>query len=154
MEPPKGRSKGGGAFFFCIGSPSGGPMFLFAGEKAKMGKPLRPCRYPGCFRLTAVGWCPEHMPKTVRPDSRSDQAKQWHKLYSTKLWTDVLRPNQLLREPFCRECAKRGLRVRATDADHIRPHRGDLKLFKDPGNLESLCHSCHSAKTRAEMQKK
>ncbi len=116
-------------------------------------KPLRPCRHPGCFRLSTAGWCPEHAPKNSRPDMRSDQAKQWHKLYNTKLWTDILRPEQLLREPFCRECAKLGYRVRATDVDHVQPHRGDLELFLDPGNLESLCHSCHSAKTWAEMQK-
>lgn len=116
------------------------------------GKPLRPCRYPGCFRLTATGWCPEHQPKGKRQDCRSDQAKEWHKLYNTKLWTETLRPGQLLREPFCRECTKRGLRVRATDVDHIKPHRGDMTLFADPDNLESLCHSCHSAKTLAEIR--
>lgn len=117
-------------------------------------RPLRPCGYPGCFRLTDTGWCPEHTPKAKRPDQRSAQAREWHKLYSTKLWIEVLRPAQLLREPFCRECAKRGLRVRATDVDHIRPHRGDMALFGDPDNLESLCHGCHSAKTAAEMRER
>nr|WP_251447162.1 HNH endonuclease signature motif containing protein [Vermiculatibacterium agrestimuris] len=63
-----------------------------------------------------------------------------------------MRYAQLLNEPFCRECAKRGERVRATDVDHIRPHRGDPALFYDTGNLQSLCHRCHSAKTRKEMR--
>ncbi len=116
-------------------------------------KPLRPCRHPGCFRLTANGWCLEHQPKTKRPDQRSEQAKEWHKLYSKDIWTKVLRPGQLLREPFCRECAKRGYRVRATEVDHIKPHRGDWALFIDPNNLQSLCHACHSAKTMAENRK-
>ncbi|WP_338147037.1 HNH endonuclease signature motif containing protein [Vermiculatibacterium agrestimuris] len=115
------------------------------------GKPLRPCRYPGCFCLTATGWCPEHQPKAKRPDRRSDEAREWHKLYRTKRWKSM-RYAQLLNEPFCRECAKRGERVRATDVDHIRPHRGDPALFYDTGNLQSLCHRCHSAKTRKEMR--
>lgn len=126
-------------------------------------KPLRPCRHPGCFRLTSSGWCAEHQPEASqqtdrksdaasrRTDRRSEEAKQRHKLYNTKRWL-VLRADQLLREPFCRECAKRGERVYATDVDHIRPHGGDRALFYDPGNLQSLCHACHSAKTWRENQ--
>ena len=26
-------------------------------------KPLRPCRHPGCQKLTREGWCPKHKPK-------------------------------------------------------------------------------------------
>jgi 5-methylcytosine-specific restriction protein A len=39
--------------------------------------------------------------------------------------------------------------VQATDVDHVVPHRGDIKLFMT-GELQSLCHSCHSRKTIAE----
>ena len=46
-------------------------------------------------------------------------------MYNLPIWTDKLRPAQLLREPFCRECARQGIRTRATVVDHIRPHRGD-----------------------------
>jgi 5-methylcytosine-specific restriction protein A len=66
---------------------------------------------------------------------------------------DDLRPAQLLREPFCRECAQRGIRTAATDVDHIRDHKGDWALFTDRDNLESLCHSCHSRKTMRENRK-
>ena len=59
---------------------------------------------------------------------------------------------QLLKEPFCRSCARQGRRIRATDVDHITPHRGDWALFVNPNNLQSLCHSCHSRKTAAEMR--
>jgi len=35
----------------------------------------------------------------------------------------------------------------ATVVDHIKPHRGDMKLFWDRGNWQPLCGSCHSRKT-------
>ena len=45
---------------------------------------------------------------------------------------------------------KAGRYVRATDVDHIVPHRGDPALFWDEENWQALCHSCHSKKTRNE----
>ena len=62
-----------------------------------------------------------------------------------------MRTEHIITEPFCRECAKRGERVPASDVDHIIPHRGDLDLFNDKNNLQSLCHRCHSIKTMAEQ---
>ena len=114
------------------------------------GKPLRPCRHPGCCELVADGYCEAHRPKTVE---RSEEAKEWHRLYNRSDWP-VLRGAQLLREPWCRECARQGIRTRATDVDHIVDHKGDLARFLDRDNLESLCHSCHSRKTRREMSQK
>lgn len=73
-------------------------------------------------------------------------------MYKTPEW-QTLRSEQLLREPWCRECAKYGVRTRATDVDHIRDHKGDWAVFTDAVNLQSLCHSCHSRKTAAEMNK-
>lgn len=106
-------------------------------------KPLRPCRHPGCRELTREGYCPAHKPKQA---PRRESA-EWHGWYSLPIWTDDLRPTQLLREPFCRECARRGLRTRATDVDHVVDHKGVWLRFIDQSNLESLCHSCHSRKT-------
>ena len=113
-------------------------------------KPLRPCRHPGCAALTREGYCPKHKPaKTERRVSA-----QWHGWYSLPIWTDNLRPAQLLRERWCRECARHGVRTRATDVDHIEPHNGDWEKFTDRSNLQSLCHICHSAKTMAESRAK
>lgn len=111
-------------------------------------KPLRPCRHPGCSALVSGGYCEAHRPR--RTGDRSAEAQSWRWMYQTLEWAQ-LRGGQLLREPFCRECARRGLRVRATDVDHIRDHKGDWRIFTDPANLESLCHSCHSRKTAAEL---
>jgi len=110
-----------------------------------MNKPLRRCKAPGCLKLTAEGWCPDHKPKAERKESAA-----WHHLYTNpRCGWRRRRDAQLAREPFCRSCAGHGLRVQATDVDHVVPHRGDLQLFLH-GELQSLCHSCHSRKTMAE----
>lgn len=109
-------------------------------------KLLRPCRYPGCCTLVPSGYCDRHRPKS---HSRSETAQSWRWMYGTSAWS-ALRAAQLLREPFCRACAQRGVRTRATDVDHIRDHKGDWARFTDPDNLQSLCHRCHSRKTVAE----
>lgn len=114
-------------------------------------KPLRPCKYPGCSVLVPGGYCQAHRPKDR--SQRSEESQAWRWMYGTETWRQ-LRAGQLLREPWCRECAARGIRQRATDVDHIAAHRGDWAAFTDPTNLQSLCHSCHSRKTSEEMRQK
>ena len=110
-------------------------------------KPLRPCRHPGCAALTRDGWCPAHKSK---PATRRGSAA-WHSWYSLSVWKDDLRPAQLLREPFCRECARRGDRTRATVVDHVQPFRGSWALFIDSDNHQSLCKHHHDQKTAREQ---
>ena len=110
-------------------------------------KPLRPCRHPGCAALTREGYCPRHKPK---PAARRVSAA-YHSWYSLPVWTNDLRPAQLLAEPWCRDCARRGIRTRATVVDHVQPHRGDWDRFIDRGNLQSLCKGCHDRKTTREQ---
>jgi 5-methylcytosine-specific restriction enzyme A len=75
---------------------------------------------------------------------------QWVKLYKSNAW-QVLRLARLRAEPLCRFCKAFGRVVAATVVDHIRPHRGDLRLFLDEDNLQSLCKKCHdSHKKRQE----
>lgn len=108
--------------------------------------PLRPCKHAGCPVLTRDGWCEKHRPKHQRRSSAD-----WHAWYNLPIWTDVLRPAQLLREPFCRECAATGRRTPATVVDHVKPHRGDWALFVDETNLQSLCKHHHDRKTAREQ---
>ena len=108
-------------------------------------KPLRPCKHPGCAELTREGWCPKHRPSHQRRSSAA-----YHGWYLLPIWTKQLRPEQLMREPFCRECARLGIRTRATVADHIQPFRGSWALFVDPANHQSLCKHHHDAKTARE----
>ena len=109
-------------------------------------KPLRPCRHAGCGVLTREGYCERH-----RPTHKRRISADYHGWYSLPIWRDRLRPAQLLREPFCRECSKAGRRVRASVVDHITPHRGDWSLFTDESNLQSLCKYHHDQKTAMEM---
>ena len=113
---------------------------------------LRPCRKTGCGAVTRdpSGYCEAHRGLASQAKERK-ASEAWHWMYRTRLWRQELRPGQLLREPFCRECAAQGRRVRATVVDHVTPHRGRWELFSDPGNLQSLCKSCHDAKTMREL---
>lgn len=115
-------------------------------------RPLRPCRHAGCSELTRDGWCPKHKPRHQRRVS-----EDYHAWYTLPVWTRKLRPQQLVREPFCRVCAREypagdpRSRTRATVVDHIVPHRGDWSLFVDPSNHQSLCKHHHDQKTAREQ---
>jgi 5-methylcytosine-specific restriction protein A len=63
-------------------------------------------------------------------------------LYNTAHWKR-LRRLQLIDHPLCCYCARLGVITAATVADHIKPHKGDLALFYDSDNLQSLCAPCH-----------
>lgn len=120
--------------------------------------PLKPCRRAGCPELVrGGGYCDKHQ-RTARRTRRDTQGErgvsgEWHGLYYTARWREM-RAEQLIIEPYCRDCSAHGIRSAATDVDHIVPHRGDRKLFYDKTNLQSLCHSCHSRKTIAEQSYK
>lgn len=62
----------------------------------------------------------------------------------TAAW-DRARAGFLRLHPYCRECAREGLIVRATVVDHVIPHRGDQRLFWDQGNWQCLCTNHHSS---------
>lgn len=51
----------------------------------------------------------------------------------------------LRKHPLCVECQRRGRVVAATVVDHKTPHRGDMKLFWDSTNWQSLCKPCHDS---------
>lgn len=118
-------------------------------------KPLRPCNHAGCGVLTRDGWCDKHKPREQRKASAG-----YHGWYMLPIWTDRLRPAQLLREPLCRECARQyppsdpRHRTPATVVDHIVPHCGDWDVFIDSTNLQSLCKRHHDIKTAQEQREK
>lgn len=64
-------------------------------------------------------------------------------------WWHRLRRLVLDTGPLCRMCAARGVTTPATEVDHITPI-SEGGPARDMDNLESLCSSCHSAKTAAE----
>ena len=88
--------------------------------------------------------------KKRRDYLRSDEAKEYRKLYSTQRWRKG-RLAHLRAHPLCVYCAAMDRVTAATVVDHIEPHRGDLELFFDPSNWQSLCAPCHDgAKAREE----
>lgn len=77
-------------------------------------------------------------------------AKERKRLYASTAWR-ALRQAQLLANPLCVMCKEEGRLTAASVVDHIKPWRGDLALFYDAGNLQSLCKLHHdSSKQRAE----
>jgi len=61
------------------------------------------------------------------------------------------RVQYLADHPLCVYCEQRGKLTPASVVDHIVPHRGDMTLFWDISNWQSLCKKCHdSAKAREE----
>lgn len=73
---------------------------------------------------------------------KSGSKQPWHHLYDTARWKR-LRLHQLSQEPLCRFCLLIEDVTEATTVDHVKPHRGDVDLFYDPTNLQSLCKPCH-----------
>ena len=115
---------------------------------------VRPCSTPGCPALVTQGArCRTHatthdrMRGTMRERGYSVRwghaAARFRRLYP--LCGD--RPNA--QEPVMSQCRAMGRTTIATLVDHVVPHRGDPVKFWDEANWQSLCASCHSAKTRA-----
>ena len=107
--------------------------------------PDHPCAHPGCPRLVPRGkkYCEEHTathPEEVRSAASRGYDARWRKA----------RKRFLASHPLCAECMKDGRYEKATDVDHIVPHRGDPQLFWDESNWQALCHRHHSIKTRNE----
>jgi 5-methylcytosine-specific restriction enzyme A len=74
----------------------------------------------------------------------------WQHLYNSARWRNGRRAH-LAAEPLCRMCKAQGYVTLATVVDHIKAHKGDLSLFWDRGNWQSLCKDHHDAtKAREE----
>ena len=82
-------------------------------------KPKKPCKHPGCPKLTDGNYCEEH--EALHRGERESAGKRGYN--------------------------KKGRAVTATVVDHITPHRGNPILFWDEGNWQSLCKPCHDKKT-------
>jgi len=87
-------------------------------------KPMKPCRHPGCPKLTDGMYCEEHARLHA-----SDRASASVRGYNGR-W-EKARTRFLKAQPLCVRCMEQGRLTRATVVDHIIPHRGDAKLFWD-----------------------
>ena len=103
----------------------------------------RPCGHPNCPNLTNSRYCTKHQHLHKRYDPRK-------KMYDAR-WRKA-REHFLKLHPLCVECLKKDLLVPATVVDHVIAHRGDINLFWDESNWQSLCERCHNSKTRTKDQ--
>lgn len=120
--------------------------FFIASRREKMQMPMRPkkpCKHPGCPKLTDGFYCEEH--EAVH---RGDRPSSGERGYNSR-WQKA-RKRFLQLHPLCVRCQKEGRLVKATVVDHIKPHRGDPVLFWDESNWQSLCKPCHDKKTFQE----
>ena len=83
--------------------------------------------------------------KTAAPDNRPSAAKRgygarWQK--ARMFW--------LVSHPLCVMCQEEGFVKQASLVDHKKPHKGDMRLFWDRSNWQSLCKPHHDQKTARE----
>ena len=78
----------------------------------------------------------------LKRDNRASAAKRGY----GRRWQKK-RDRFLKKNPLCAECLKEGIIEVATTVDHIEPHKGDMELFWDEENWQSLCTPHHNKKT-------
>ncbi|MBR4077293.1 MAG: HNH endonuclease [Oscillospiraceae bacterium] len=111
-------------------------------------KPKTPCRYPGCPALCEGRYCDQHQPIIDHDYNTRHRDREASRFYSSDRWRK-LRAAKLSRTPLCEECARQGKTTAATMVDHIQPIKQGGRAL-DMDNLQSLCWSCHSAKSIKE----
>jgi 5-methylcytosine-specific restriction endonuclease McrA len=78
--------------------------------------------------------------------TQREQRSRYAHVYHTKRW-QLLRRAVITTQPICADCGER----LSTIGDHVHPlHMGGAPY--DPANIQGLCATCHSAKTRREME--
>jgi 5-methylcytosine-specific restriction protein A len=113
--------------------------------------PIRAPRLCKCGKAVAIGQrCPctagADRERKARFDAKRPSSSA--RGYGSK-W-EAARKEWLVKKPYCVRCGKRGDHV-----DHITPHRGDMAIFWDKSNWQSLCQYHHnSAKQREERKAK
>ena len=112
------------------------------------------CSKLGCMnKSVAKGRCNSHQPATLQSSINNSKASrpEYTRLYQTSAWKNM-RKQKLYEHPLCMRCDSYGVTTPAVDVDHVVPHKGDANLFYNTNNLQTLCHRCHSYKTREEQQ--
>ena len=98
---------------------------------------------------TKVAFKKDGTPNQAVRQAFYNHSPESHKLYDRKVW-QTLRLQTFQKYPSCVCCKQQGKIVKATDIDHVIPHRGDYELFTDLDNLWALCQDCHHIKTGFE----
>ncbi len=111
----------------------------------------KPCKQNGCRALLLAGaYCDQHA-KVKQKQSDQHRATSTQRGYGYR-WQQTSK-GFLRSHPLCQcpECDNGRVRITpATVVDHIIPHRGDMKLFWDRDNWQSMAKECHDKKTATE----
>jgi 5-methylcytosine-specific restriction enzyme A len=105
-------------------------------------KTKQPCIEPGCGILSDQSRCEKHRKQATR-DYERRRGSAFSRGY-TKQWSAAAKA-WLRQHPLCAACGQS-----ATEVDHIKPHKGDMTLFWDSKNWQSLCKRHHAQKTASE----
>ena len=115
-------------------------------------KSPKPCKVPGCPEITRhpSGFCDDHegYRRAIKAEYDRHRSSAAIRGYDRK-WRNY-RKTFLSVFPLCMECKQQNKITEATEVDHIKPHKGDRRLFWDLDNHQALCKSCHSIKTAEE----
>jgi len=109
------------------------------------------CSTPGCVELVPIGQsaCANHQRGTST--ARGYDAGWSRAAARFKREHPFCGDRRHGQRPVLSQCFEEGRPTLAYAVDHVVPHRGDLGLFWDQNNWQSLCASCHAAKTRAGL---
>lgn len=99
--------------------------------------------------LNVMPWAAKTKQSKKRKHDKTMPCRRYQKLYSRKAWKE-LRHSHLMSNPLCVQCLANGISKAAVVCDHIEPHKGNVTMFFDRDNLQSLCKRCHDKKTYAE----
>ena len=103
--------------------------------------PKKPCRFPGCPKLTDGSYCPEHQKAVNKRYNKYERDPECNKRYGSE-WQKI-RAAYIRRHPLCEECLKHGRLTPVQEVHHVVPLAdGGTNDFD---NLMSLCKSCHSS---------
>ena len=107
-----------------------------------------PCKHPLCPELIEAGkkFCPHHKQPTSEYEKTRNSINS--KIYNTT-WRK-LRRVKLNSNPLYELCLAKGKVVQAEEVDHVKPVNQYPELRLVYNNLQNLCVTCHSKKTREE----
>ena len=110
-------------------------------------KPLKPCKHPGCRKLTINGYCGEHNKKRIH-DYDKQRGTAPERGYNSN-WQKA-RKIKLNENPLCERCKKKGFVVIA----RLVHHKDRNPRNNTGSNLESLCVACHEEEHKEERRGK
>jgi len=111
--------------------------------------PLAAPRICGCGKVVASGTrCACQLKRDVERKARHDERRPSARERGYTADWQKARAAFLAAHPRCAKC-----KAPATVVDHIIPHKGDKRLFRNPVNWQPLCRHCHSCHKQREERR-